>query len=127
MIRKFLIPAITMTLAALILVVLNLSAINDPAQAIETQDYFVKTVDSDRVLVVEPNLSNFYAPGNEADTAGETLFTALENLKEQYTIRGTQLIQVQRKESLIPNLLVQIDPKDANQTQGIVASEIGME
>jgi hypothetical protein len=63
--------------------------------------------------VVEPNLSAFYAPGREADVAGETLFAALDNLKEQYTVRGSQLIQVQRKESLIPNLLVQINPKDA--------------
>lgn len=127
MICKFLIPTITMAIAMLVLIVLNLSAIADPTPSIESQDYFVKVIDRDRVLVIEPNLSAFYTSRTEADTDGANLFAALEHLKEQYIIRNTQLIQVQRKESLIPNLLVQVDPKDAEQVQGIVASEIGLE
>ncbi|MGK7945359.1 MAG: hypothetical protein AB4058_12900, partial [Microcystaceae cyanobacterium] len=76
------------------------------------QPYFIKTVPSSNVIVVEPNYGHFYNPYSsiEGDASGEFLRQSLDKLGKIYEIAETKMVSFERKGKLIPNLYILLKP-----------------
>ncbi len=75
------------------------------------QDYFLKPILSSNLVVVEPNYGHFYNPNRsiEGDASGDKLYRSLEDLGQNYEIKGTKMVRFERKGKMIPNLYVYVD------------------
>jgi hypothetical protein len=105
--KKLLAPllAIALSIALIVTAALNIEA------SLESRDYFIKTVNPDHILVVEPNLSAFVKAGAIAEDAGASLLQALEEISEQYEVTASHIIHVERNiGSVVPNLVVNVRP-----------------
>lgn len=115
MLRKLIVPIAITTAILMQVIIFNLSA-NDLTQQSESdRDYFIKPILQSKVVVVEPNYGRFFNPDRtiEKDESGEILYTALDELNENYDINRTQMVSFERKGQIVPNLYVHIDEKDS--------------
>ncbi len=111
MLRKFIAPIAIATAILMQIIIFNLST-NDLTQQSESErNYFIKPTLQSNVVVVEPNYGRFFNPDKtiEKDESGEILYTALEELNENYDINRTQMVSFERKGQIVPNLYVHIN------------------
>ena len=118
MFKKFIAP---IAIAFVILMQLTISSLNanDTTQQSEREkDYFIKPILQSNVVVVEPNYGRFFTPDSsiEKDEAGDILYTALEELNENYDIGRTQMISFDRKGQIVPNLYIHLNKQDSQTT-----------
>ena len=111
MFRKIIAPIFALTLALTFLtsIGLNYDRLSQNYEA--AQDYFIKSIPSSNLVVVEPNYGRFYHPSKEieGDSSGDILYSSLEDLEKDYDIKGTQMIRFERKGKMIPNLYVYVN------------------
>jgi hypothetical protein len=80
-------------------------------------DYFIKPIQSDRVLLVEPNLLSFVNSNTADQSANERLLNALEEIGQSYTIDSAIPLQITKNiGTVVPNLVVYVQPKPVQQS-----------
>ena len=111
MFRKIIAPIFALTLALTFLtsIGLNYDTLSENYEA--DQDYFIKSIPSSNLVVVEPNYGRFYHPSQEieGDSSGDILYRSLEDLGNNYEIKNTKMIRFERKGKMIPNLYVYVN------------------
>ncbi len=87
----------------------NYEVLTKPSEA--NQPYFIKHVPEVSMVLIEPNYGEFYHPNPavQGDSSGEVLYSSLDNLAHSYDIKRTEMIRVERKGKMIPNLYVFVD------------------
>ncbi len=89
-----------------------------PAHAldIESNSYFIKSIEKDKVLVVSPNF--------RGELTQTSLLPSLTEISENYYIKATKSIEAEKLNGkLVPGLVVYVQPKSDDLTpNGIVAS-----
>lgn len=126
MLRTFIAPIAIATAILLQLTLSSLSA-NDLTQQSESErDYFIKPITQSKVVVVEPNYGRFFNPDRtiEKDESGEVLYTALDELDENYEINRTQMVSFERKGQIVPNLYVHIEDSKANLNEELPGNKL---
>lgn len=86
---------------------------NSPSE--KNQAYFIKPIPEANLVVVEPNYGHIFHDGETEAEATQDLYNSLQELKNNYNIRQTQLVAFERKGKMVPNLYVQIDETDGEQ------------
>lgn len=84
MLKRFLAPFFVISLA---LSVITITALNSDGLAKiseANQDYFIKPILRENLVVVEPNYGRFYNPSTsvEGDTSGEILYNSLKDVEK---------------------------------------------
>ena len=108
-------------LSALLLLCLAASSIfgfSTPARAlqIETQPYFIKHLEKDRILSVSPNF--------RGDLSQTSLLTSLGEISEQYHIKAARAVKAEKLNGkIVPGLIVYVEAKSAIGTNGMVATK----
>ena len=126
MFRKFIAPIAIATAILMQITISNLSA-NDLTQQSESdRDYFIKPIPQSKVVVVEPNYGRFFNPDPtvEKDESGEILYTALDELNENYDINRTQMVNFERKGQIVPNLYVHIKDSKTERNEKLSSNEL---
>ena len=109
-------------LSALLLVCLSVAGmfgISSPAQAlgakIETEPYFIKHLEKDRVISVSPNF--------RGDLSQTSLLPSLTEISRDYHIKATRAVKAEKLNGkLVPGLIVYVEAKNAiAQPDGMVA------
>ncbi len=116
MLKRFIAPIAILTVVLMQMTIYNLSS-NDPTQLSESdRNYFIKPIPQSNVVVVEPNYGSFFNPDKtiQGDASGEILYTALDELNENYNIGQTQMVRFERKGVMVPNLYVRINEDNSN-------------
>ena len=91
---------------------------NAPAQALdlETQQYFIKHIQKDRILSVSPNF--------RGDLTQASLLPSLTEISEQYHIRATKSIKAEKLNGkLVPGLIVYVESKSDFTPTSMVANK----
>lgn len=116
MIKRFIAPIV-----ALLIVVTGLTFVDNNYEMLAApneadQVYFLKHIPEKKMVVVEPNYGDFYHPDPsiEGDSSGKLLYGSLDELANEYDIKGTKMVRFERKGKMIPNLYVFVDPLDGN-------------
>ncbi|MEM8720965.1 MAG: hypothetical protein AAGE84_16990 [Cyanobacteria bacterium P01_G01_bin.39] len=111
MLRRLIAPIAIATVVLMQITISNLSAHDLTQQSESGRDYFIKPITQSKVVIVEPNYGRFFNPDSsiEKDESGEVLYTALEELNENYKINRTQMVSFERKGQIVPNLYVHIE------------------
>ncbi|MEM9483449.1 MAG: hypothetical protein AAGA83_07125 [Cyanobacteria bacterium P01_F01_bin.116] len=116
MIKRFIAPivALLVVVIGLTFVGSNYEALAMPSEA--DQVYFLKHIPDKKMVVVEPNYGSFYHPDPsiQGDSSGKLLYGSLDELADEYEIKGTKMVRFERKGKMIPNLYVFVDPLDGN-------------
>ena len=112
MLKRFLPSFFVLSLVLTIITIVgfNSEAIANTSEA--NQNYFIKPISKANLVVVEPNYGRFYNPNPKikGDASGQLLYSSLEDLEENYEIRGTKMVSFERKGKMIPNLYVYVSP-----------------
>ncbi|MEL6578106.1 MAG: hypothetical protein AAFQ14_00025 [Cyanobacteria bacterium J06621_12] len=108
-------------LSAIVLLGITVSSIigfSTPAQAvgIETQPYFIKHIEKDRILSVSPNF--------RGDLTQTSLLPSLTEISENYHIRATKSVKAEKLNGkLVPGLIVYVEAKSLGESGGMVAAK----
>ncbi|MDJ0568518.1 MAG: hypothetical protein QNJ53_05680 [Pleurocapsa sp. MO_192.B19] len=116
MLKRFVAPIVILTVMLMQITISSVSA-NDSTQLNEgDRNYFIKPIPQSNVVVVEPNYRSYFHPDKtiQGDASGEVLYTALDELSENYNLGQTQMIRFERKGIMIPNLYVRINEDNSN-------------
>lgn len=113
MLRTLIAPIAIATAILLQLTVSSLSANNLAQQSEAERDYFIKPITQSKIVVIEPNYGRFFNPDKtiEKDESGDILYTALDELDENYKINRTQMVSFERKGQIVPNLYVHLESR----------------
>lgn len=109
------------TIFVSLLIVLSVGILNvfisDPLQALEleSQPYFIKQIEKDRVLAVSPNF--------RGELTQTSLLPSLIEISENYHIKATRSVKAEKLNGkLVHGLIVYVDAKSANtEPMGVVA------
>jgi hypothetical protein len=115
--RHYLIK-ISLSLIVLCVSLLGLLSFSLPVQALESesQPYFIKQIQKDKVLVVSPNFR-----GSLSQTS---LLPSLTEISEKYHIKATRTVTAEKLNGkLVPGLIVYVEHKPLNNLGGIVATK----
>lgn len=126
MFRKFIAPIAVATAILMQITISNLSAHDLTQQSESDRDYFIKPILQSKVVVVEPNYGRFFNPDPtvEKDESGEILYTALDELNENYDINRTQMVNFERKGQMVPNLYVHIKDSKTDRNEKLPSNEL---
>ncbi len=103
-------------LIAIALFTATIIGLNFPSSPSEAnQEYFVKPVPQTNLVVVEPNYGHIFHDGETTAEATQDLYDSLQELKSNYNIQQTKLIEFERKGKIVPNLYVEIDETNGEQ------------
>lgn len=103
-------------LIAIALFTATIIGLNFPSSPSEAnQEYFVKPVPQTNLVVVEPNYGHIFHDGETKAEATQDLYDSLPELKSDYNIQRTKLIEFERKGKIVPNLYVEIDETNGEQ------------
>lgn len=89
-----------------------------PARAlqIETQPYFIKHLEKDRILSVSPNF--------RGDLTQASLLPSLTEISEKYHIKATRSVTAEKLNGKqVPGLIVYVEAKSSIGSSGIVAAK----
>ncbi|MEL6494152.1 MAG: hypothetical protein AAFQ41_03390 [Cyanobacteria bacterium J06623_7] len=89
-----------------------------PAQALpaETQPYFIKHLEKDRILSVSPNF--------RGDLTQASLLPSLTEISENYHIKATRAVKAEKLNGKqVPGLIVYVQAKSSLNTNGMVAAK----
>ena len=111
MLKRFLAPFLVLSLVVTVITVLGLNAEVLAQTSEANQDYFIKPIPTNKLVVIEPNYGRFYNPNPEikGDASGQGLYRSLDELGQIYEIKGTKMVRFERKGEMIPNLYVFVD------------------
>ena len=109
---------ISLAILALCISITGLLGFSLPAQALEleSQSYFIKPIQKDRVLVVSPNF--------QGDLSQTSLLPSLTEISENYHIRATKSVTAKKLNGkLVHGLIVYVENKSNVNPTGIVAAK----
>lgn len=99
---------------AIALVVATIIGFNLPGAIDEaSQDYFIKPVPRNNLVVVEPNYGRMFHEGETEAEAVRHVYDSLPEIQEDFKICQTKLIEFERKGKTVPNLYVYVEASDA--------------
>ena len=110
MLKRFLAPFLVLSAVLILATVISLNS-EVLAQTSEAdQDYFIKPIPTEKLVVIEPNYGHFYHPNPkiQGDESGQVLYRSLDQLSQIYEIKGTKMVRFERKGQMIPNLYVSV-------------------
>ncbi len=111
MFKRFLAPflLLSVVLTGISFIGLNSEVLAQKSE--RNQDYFIKSIPPEKLVVIEPNYGRFYNPNPEikGDSSGQVLYDSLDELGQIYQIENTKMIRFERKGQMIPNLYVTVD------------------
>ncbi|MEO1341117.1 MAG: hypothetical protein AAFV28_08235 [Cyanobacteria bacterium J06635_13] len=116
--RHHLIKICLSTAIVLTLSIFGTFGFSTPVQAkgIETQPYFIKQIEKDRVLSVSPNF--------RGDLTQTSLLPSLTEISENYHIKATRSVKAEKLNGkLVPGLIVYVEAKSLGQSAGMVATK----
>lgn len=118
MLKRFLAPFLLLSLVLTVITVFGLNAEVLAQTSEANQDYFIKPLPTNKIVVVEPNYGRFYNPNPEikGDASGQGLFSSLDELGQIYEIKGTKMVRFERKGQMIPNLYVFVDSAQSQES-----------
>jgi hypothetical protein len=121
--KKLLAPVVAIAVSLVLLITASFN-LESGASGESATDYFIKPVQTDRILLVEPNLLSFVNADTADSNAKERLLSALEEIGQSYTINSARPIQVTKNiGTVVPNLVVYVQPKPLPQNaSGVVAT-----
>ena len=110
MLKKFLAPFLALSAVLTIVTVIGLNSEVLAQTSEANQDYFIKPIPTEKLVVIEPNYGRFYHPNPEVkgDASGQILYRSLDQLSQIYEIKGTKMVRFERKGQMIPNLYVSV-------------------
>ncbi|MEM8674622.1 MAG: hypothetical protein AAGF83_12210 [Cyanobacteria bacterium P01_G01_bin.67] len=118
--RHYLVKICSKQLIILCLSVAIVFGFTNPSQALEleSQPYFIKQIEKDRVLAVSPNF--------RGELTQTSLLPSLTEISESYHIKATRAVQAEKLNGkLVPGLIVYVETKsslDASYPSSIVAT-----
>ena len=99
--------------------ILGIFSFSFSAQALdsESQPYFIKQIEKDRVLAVSPNF--------QGQLTQTSLLPSLTEISENYHIKATKAIEAEKLNGkLVPGLIVYVEAKSLNvEPENILASK----
>lgn len=105
--KRFITPLFVVAAVLLANLVLRATLVDG---SIENQPYFIKSLPSKNIVVVEPNYGWLYSHSPEAldeeYSSGRALFDSLNEIEEEHLINNVLLTTTERKGQIIPNLYV---------------------
>ena len=110
MLKKLLAPFLALSAVLTIVTVIGLNSEVLAQTSEANQDYFIKPIPTEKLVVIEPNYGRFYHPNPEVkgDASGQILYRSLDQLSQIYEIKGTKMVRFERKGQMIPNLYVSV-------------------
>ncbi|MEL6930383.1 MAG: hypothetical protein AAFO95_17355 [Cyanobacteria bacterium J06600_6] len=107
------------TLLSISLVVSGIFSFSTPAQAsqVESQPYFIKQIEKNRILSVSPNF--------RGDLTQASLLPSLMEISQDYHIKATRAVKAEKLNGKqVPGLIVYVESKNAvGQSSGMVATK----
>lgn len=117
--KKLLAPLAAIALSLVILVTAGFNLGSGHLLGESRTDYFIKSIQADRVLLVEPNLLSFVNSNTADSSMNERLLSALEEIGQSYTVDSARPIQITKNiGTIVPNLVVYVQPKPLQQDIG---------
>ncbi|MBD1870956.1 hypothetical protein H6F95_27365 [Cyanobacteria bacterium FACHB-471] len=117
--KKLLAPLTAIALSLVILVTAGFNLGSGHLLGESRTDYFIKSIQADRVLLVEPNLLSFVNSNTADSSMNERLLSALEEIGQSYTVDSARPIQITKNiGTIVPNLVVYVQPKPLQQDIG---------
>ncbi|MBD1997263.1 hypothetical protein H6G00_11595 [Leptolyngbya sp. FACHB-541] len=117
--KKLLAPLAAIALSLVILVTAGFNLGSGHLLGESRTDYFIKSIQADRVLLVEPNLLSFVNSNTADGSMNERLLSALEEIGQSYTVDSARPIQITKNiGTIVPNLVVYVQPKPLQQDIG---------
>lgn len=114
--KKLLAPFVAIALSLVILVAASFNLGSGHLLGESGTDYFIKSIQADRVLLVEPNLLSFVNSNTADNSMHERLLNALEEIGQSYTVDSARPIQITKNiGTVVPNLVVYVQPKPLQQ------------
>lgn len=114
--KKLLAPLAAIALSLLVLVTASFNLGSGKLPGESGTDYFIKSIQADRVLLVEPNLLSFVNPNATDNSVNERLLSALEEIGQSYIVDGARPIQITKNiGTVVPNLVVYVQQKPLQQ------------
>jgi len=114
--KKLLAPVVAIALSLVILVTASLNLGSSTFSGESGIGYFIKSVQPDRVLLVEPNLLSFVNSTRADNSSQKLLLNALEEIAQSYVIDGARPLQITKNiGTVVPNLVVYVHPKPLQQ------------
>ena len=116
MFKRLFAPLLVLTLAVSIFSWVNLNSDQLATTGEADQNYFIKPIPRQNLVVVEPNYGRFFHPDSavQADKSGEILYNSLSEIEQDYQIQETKMISFDRKGKEIPNLYVKVNKSNNN-------------
>jgi hypothetical protein len=112
--KKLFAPVMAIAISLVLLITASFNL--DGASGESETDYFIKPIQADQILLVEPNLLRFVNSNTVDDSIKERLLGALEEIGESYTVDHTRSIQITKNiGTVVPNLVVYVQPKPLQQ------------
>ena len=118
MLKRFLAPFLVLSLVVTVITAIGLNAEVLAQTSEANQDYFIKPIPTNKLVVIEPNYGRFYNPNPEikGDASGQGLYRSLDELGQIYEIKGTKMVRFERKGQMIPNLYVFVDSAQSQES-----------
>ncbi|MEM6611315.1 MAG: hypothetical protein AAF652_03500 [Cyanobacteria bacterium P01_C01_bin.72] len=86
------------------------------AVGVETQPYFIKQIEKDRILSVSPNF--------RGDLTQTSLLPSLTEISENYRIKATKFVKAEKLNGKqVPGLIVYVETKSIEQPGDMVATK----
>ncbi|HEY9622886.1 MAG TPA: hypothetical protein V6C78_21190 [Crinalium sp.] len=112
---KFIAPVASLIIGLAILVIALISLPTSTSGIFdESSPYFVKQVEQNHILLVEPNMTAFMSL-KQPTPSTEVLYKALDEIKQKYAVDNTKLVRVEFKGVQVPKLYVYVHPTDKTQ------------
>ena len=110
--KKLLAPFVAIAFSLVLLITAGLTLDSSTHLGESGVNYFIKTIQADRVLLVEPNLLSFVNSNTAANSSRELFLGALEEIGQSYSIDRADFIQITKNiGTVVPNLVVHVQPK----------------
>ena len=79
MLKRFLAPLLVLSLVVTVITIIGLNSEILAQTSEANQDYFIKPIPTDKLVVIEPNYGRFYNPNPEikGDASGQVLYRSL--------------------------------------------------
>ncbi len=118
MLKKFLAPIVVLTVVLTVITIINLNSEALAQTSEANQDYFIKPIPTEKLIIIEPNYGQFYNPNPEikGDASGQVLYNSLDELSQIYEIKDTKMVRFERKGQMIPNLYVFVAPSKSQES-----------
>jgi hypothetical protein len=107
---RFVAPIVSIIVGLVLLIIAVVNLPNSTSGMFdESVAYFVKQVEPNKILLVEPNMTDFMS-SKKTTPSSDVLYEALDEIKQTYEVDDTELVQMEFKGVQVPRLYVYVHP-----------------